>query len=49
MHQLSAGVKQLAKKIVASQFRTACITTQQAMHCIIEVTLHEMHGFVLIS
>jgi len=49
MHALlSAGVKQLGKKIIAVlQFRTACITTEQAMHCIIEVTLlDEMHGFV---
>ena len=44
----SAGVKQLGKEIiVVLQFYTSCITTEQAMHCIIEVTLlDEMHGFV---
>ena len=41
------GVKQLGKEIIVLlQFYT-CITTEQAMHCIIEVTLlDEMHGFV---
>ena len=43
---LSAGAKQLGKEIIV-QFYTSCITTEQAMHCIIEVTLlDEMHGFV---
>ena len=45
---LSAGVKQLSKEIiVVLQFYTSCITTEQSMHCITEVTLlDEMHGFV---
>ena len=45
---LSAGVKQLGKEIiVVLQFYASCITTEQAMHCIIKVTLlDEMHGFV---
>ena len=46
LHALvSAGVKQLVKEII--QFYTSCFTTEQAMHCIIEVILlDEMHGFV---
>ena len=45
---LLAGVKLLGKEIiVVLQFYTSCITTEQAMHCIIEVTLlDELHGFV---
>ena len=34
---------------VLLQFYTSCFTTEQAMHCIIELTLlhvDEMHGFV---
>jgi len=44
-------VKQLGKEIiVVLQFHTSCITTEQAMHCIIEVTLlDEMHGFASLS
>ena len=38
---LSAGVKQLGKEIiVVLQFYTSCITNEQAMHCIIEVTFN---------
>jgi len=49
LHALvSAGVKQLGKEIIVLlQFYTSCFTTEQPMHCIIEVTLlDEMHGFV---
>jgi len=36
---LSAGVKQLGKEIIVIlQFYTSCITTEQTMNCVIEVT-----------
>jgi len=38
---LSAGVKQLGKEIiVVLQFHTACITTEQARYCIIELNYY---------